>query len=84
MANRIDLWAASIRRGSATLERMGYADKIVPVLVFNRIRVYLACNRGVPDALTARMGAALASMEQDGTVEQILHRYDDKGTRQER
>jgi polar amino acid transport system substrate-binding protein len=76
MAGRIDFWAASIRRGSATLERMGYADKIVPVLVFNRIRVYLACNRAVPDELTARMSSALASMEQDGTVERILHRYD--------
>ncbi len=79
MANRIDLWAASIRRGSATLSRMGYADKIVPVLVFNRIRVYLACNRAVPDDRTARMDAALASMERDGSARAILHRYDDWG-----
>jgi polar amino acid transport system substrate-binding protein len=77
MANRIDFWAASIRRGSATLSRMGYADKIVPVLVFNRIRVYLACNPGVPEALTTRMEAALESMERDGTMQRILHRYDD-------
>jgi len=84
MANRIDLWAASIRRGSATLSRMGYADKIVPVLVFNRIRVYLACNRAVPDALTARMGTALESMERDGALERILHRYDDYGTTRNR
>jgi polar amino acid transport system substrate-binding protein len=77
MANRIDFWAASIRRGSATLARMGYADKIVPLLVFNRIRVYLACNPAVPDALTARMDAALESMERDGTMLRILHRYDD-------
>jgi len=76
MANRIDLWAASIRRGSATLERMGYADKIVPVLVFNHIRVYLACNRALPDELAARMSSALASMEQDGSLQQIVHRYD--------
>jgi polar amino acid transport system substrate-binding protein len=79
MANRIDLWAASIRRGSVALARMGYADKVVPVLVFNRIRVYLACNRGVPDAMTARMEAALDAMEHDGTVQRILHRYDDYG-----
>jgi polar amino acid transport system substrate-binding protein len=84
MANRIDLWAASIRRGSAALARMGYADKIVPVLVFNRIRVYLACNRAVPDELTARMGAALESMERDGTVQRILHRYDDPAAAQGR
>ena len=79
MADRIDLWAASIRRGSATLARMGYADKIVPVLVFNHIRVFLACNRAVPDALTARMSTALESMAHDGTLERIQHRYDDYG-----
>jgi polar amino acid transport system substrate-binding protein len=49
------------------------------VLVFNRIRVYLACNRGVPDTLTARMNAAFESMERDGTLQQILHRYDAVG-----
>jgi len=79
MANRIDLWAASIRRGSDTVARMGYAGKIVPVLVFNSIRVYLACNRAVPDTLTARMDTALAAMEHDGTLQRILHRYDDRG-----
>jgi polar amino acid transport system substrate-binding protein len=84
MANRIDLWAASIRRGTAALSRMGYADKIVPVLVFNRIRVYLACNRAVPDDVVARMDAALESMERDGTMQRILHRYDDWGTQQGR
>jgi polar amino acid transport system substrate-binding protein len=77
MANRIDLWAASIRRDTAVLTRLGYADKIVPVFVFNRIRVYLACNRAVPDAMTARMNAALESMEHDGSTQRILHRYED-------
>jgi polar amino acid transport system substrate-binding protein len=79
MANRIDLWAASIRRGSDTVARMGYGDKIVPLLVFNSVRVYLACNRAVPDALTARMETALVAMERDGTLQRILHRYDDSG-----
>jgi polar amino acid transport system substrate-binding protein len=79
MANRIDLWAASIRRGSDTVARMGYADKIVPVLVFNSVRVYLACNRAMPDALAARMETAFASMERDGTVQRIVRRYDDRG-----
>jgi polar amino acid transport system substrate-binding protein len=79
MADRIDFWAASIRRGSVTLSRMGYGDKIVPVLVFSRIQVYLACNRGVPEALAARMNGALEAMERDGTMQHVVHRYDDWG-----
>jgi polar amino acid transport system substrate-binding protein len=79
MMNRIDLWAASIRRGSVTLDRLGYTGKVVPVLVFNRIRVYLACNRAVPDTLVARMNGALDTMERDGTARAIGHKYDDWG-----
>jgi polar amino acid transport system substrate-binding protein len=79
MAGRIDFWAASIRRGSATLSRMGYGGKIEPVLVFNRIRVYLACNRGVPEALAARMDGALETMKRDGSMQRIAHRYDNWG-----
>lgn len=79
MMGRIDLWAASIRRGSVTLDRLGYTGKVVPVLVFSKIRVYLACNRAVPDALVARMNDALETMERDGTTRSIQHRYDDWG-----
>jgi polar amino acid transport system substrate-binding protein len=79
MADRIDLWAASIRRGGMTLASMGYADKVVPVFVFNRIRVYLACNRAIPDAMSARMETAYDAMARDGTLERILHRYDNYG-----
>ena len=50
LLGRIDLWAAGVRRGSPFLERLGYAGKIKPVLVFNRLRLYMACNRAVPDA----------------------------------
>jgi polar amino acid transport system substrate-binding protein len=79
MMNRIDLWAASIQRGSVTLERLGYAGKVVPVLTFNRIRIYLACNRAVPDALVASMNEALGAMERDGSRRAIEHKYDDWG-----
>ena len=79
MMDRIDLWAASIRRGSLTLDRLGYTGKLVPVLVFKRIRVYLACNRAVPDALVARMNGSLEAMERDGTTRAIVHTYDDWG-----
>lgn len=77
MLGRIDLWAASTRHSDATLARLGYAGKIVPVLVFNRIHIYLACNRAVPDDLVTRMNGALEAMERDGSTRAIQHRYDD-------
>jgi polar amino acid transport system substrate-binding protein len=77
MLGRIDLWAASTRRSDALLGRMGYAGKIVPVLVFNRIQVYLACNRAVPDELVMRMNGAVEAMERDGSARAIQRRYDD-------
>jgi polar amino acid transport system substrate-binding protein len=76
LLDRIDLWAAGVRRGSQLLDRLGYAGKIEPVLVFNRLRLYMACNRAVPDALVTRMNAALGAMERDGTVRAIVKRYD--------
>jgi polar amino acid transport system substrate-binding protein len=79
MLGRIDLWAASTRRSDLTLGRLGYAGEIVPVLVFNRIHVYLACNRAVPDELVTRMNGAVEAMERDGSARAILHRYDDWG-----
>jgi polar amino acid transport system substrate-binding protein len=79
LLGRIDLWAASVLRGSHVLERLGYAGKIEPVFTFNHQRVYLACNRAIPDALVARMNAAFEAMERDGTVRAIHKRYDDRG-----
>lgn len=76
---RIDLWAASLGLNSRqTLARLGYTDKVVPVLVFNRIQAYLACNRAVPDRLVARMNAALDAMERDGTAGRIRRKYDSR------
>lgn len=75
MMNRIDLWATSTQRGAATVKRLGYAGKIVPILTFNRTSLYLACNRAVPDALVARMNEALASMERDGSRRAILDKH---------
>lgn len=76
LMDRIDLWAGSLKRGNAVLRRVGWADKIVPVLVFNKIRVYLACNRAVPQALIARMNAAVDAMQRDGTMRRIDLKYE--------
>ena len=75
MANRIDLWAAGLRRGTAVMELNGWSGKIVPVLTFNRVKLYLACNVGVPDATIERLNAALDSMAKDGTARRLDRKY---------
>ncbi len=76
LMNRIDLWAASFRRGKSVLEKKGLADRIVPVFTFARVKVYLACNPAVPDALIDKMNATLGSIERDGTARRLERKYD--------
>ncbi|QPI53090.1 ABC transporter substrate-binding protein [Massilia antarctica] len=76
LMNRIDLWAAGLRPGSGVMEQNGWAGRIVPVLVFNRIKVYLACNRAIPDAVIGKMNAALDAMDRDGTSRRLERKYD--------
>ena len=83
LLGRIDLWAAALRIGSPVLEQNGWAGQIVPVLVFNRTDVYLACNRAVPDALIARLNGAIGALERDGTMGKIERAYDNWSARQQ-
>lgn len=76
LANRIDLWAASRRPGSNVLAQHGWSAQIVPVLSFNRVRTYLACNRALPDALVERMNEAVDAMARDGTMRQLERKYE--------
>jgi len=76
LLGRIDLWAASLRRESTVLEQNGWKGKIVPVFAFSRQDVFLACNRGVPDAVIARLNAAFVALERDGTLKRIERSYD--------
>ena len=76
LMNRIDLWAAGLKRGTVVMESNGWAGIIVPVLTFNRVKLYLACNRAVPDATINRLNAALIAMDKDGTTRRLNHKYD--------
>lgn len=76
LLGRIDLWAAALRPGSPVLEQNGWAGKIVPVLAFNRRDVFLACNRGVPDAIVNRLNDAFAALEREGALRRIERAYD--------
>ncbi|MCG2586392.1 ABC transporter substrate-binding protein [Massilia sp. TS11] len=76
LMNRIDLWAGSMKAASSLVERYGWTNKIVPVLSFRSIKVYLACNPAVPDSLIDQMNAALEGMHKDGTVKKIEKKWE--------
>ncbi|XYJ11079.1 substrate-binding periplasmic protein [Telluria sp. B2] len=76
LLGRIDLWAAALRPGSPVLAQNGWAGKIVPVLAFNQRDVFLACNRGVSDAIVSRLNDAFAALERDGSLRRIERAYD--------
>lgn len=76
LLDRIDVWAASFKRGTTVLKRHDWGDKIVPVLSFNRVGVYLACNSAVPTELIDRMNVAVEAMVRDGTMKRIDRKYE--------
>lgn len=76
LLDRIDVWAASIKRGTTIVKRYDWGDKIVPVLSFNRVGVYLACNPAVPTELIDRMNVAVEAMVRDGTMKRIDRKYE--------
>lgn len=76
MLERIDLWVNSTRSSRPMLARAELSAKIVPVLTFNNVRLYLACNASMPAALTARMDGALKSMMADGAFRAIEQKYE--------
>lgn len=76
LLGRIDVWAASLRSGSTVLARYGYDKQVVPLLVFNEIGVYLACNRAVPNHVIARLNAAFDAIARDGTGQRIERNYE--------
>jgi polar amino acid transport system substrate-binding protein len=76
LLGRIDLWAASLRRDSTLLARHGWAGRIVPVLSFKKVDLYLACNTSMTEQLAARMNGVIDAMRRDGTMHKIERRYE--------
>ena len=76
LAGRIDLWASGPFEARSQLEANGWTDKIVPVLTFKRVELYLACNPAVPSEDINRMNATLQAMDSDGTSAAIDRRYE--------
>lgn len=81
LLGRIELWATSIRAGSIIIEENGWTGKVVPVLTFRRIGLYLACNPNVPDALVHKLNDTLRAMNREGVSAAIERKFDPQGRR---
>lgn len=75
LMRRIDLWAVG-RRGLEPMKQYEWSGKIVPLLVFHRVQIYLACNLAVPDSQITRLNAAMDEMRRDGTVLKLEKKYE--------
>ena len=75
MEKRIDLWASGPFKAHTLLEANGLSSKIIPLLVFNRTELYLACNLGVADNVIERLNKTLSAMNDDGSSAEIERRY---------
>ena len=77
LLKRIDLWAIGTRAGQHALAQFPAVERgeLVPLLAFHKVKVYLACNRALPDALVEKMNAALDGMRRDGTFARLERKY---------
>lgn len=78
LSGKIDLWATDRHTAQIQIRRLSTHGKIVPVLEFNRVGLYLACNPGVPDLLINALKAADEAMKKDGTARAIDQKYQGK------
>ena len=68
LLGRIDLWAVGLAVGSKPFLGKEWEGKVVPLLTFNRVQTYLACNKQLPEAQVAAMQRAAAAMRRDGSM----------------
>ncbi|WP_229418022.1 ABC transporter substrate-binding protein [Massilia sp. Root351] len=77
LLNRIDLWAIGMRSGNHALAQFPAIERgeLAPLLTFHKVKVYLACNPALPDALVDKLNAALDGMRRDGTYARLERKY---------
>ena len=71
---RIDYWAAGAFSARYMMDRQGIHD-VVPVLVIERVLMYLACHPSLPRATVDLLNSTLAELERNGTAERIRSKY---------
>jgi len=79
LLNRIDLWAVATCNGGSGPAAAEWSDKVVPLLAFHHVKVYLACHPSVPDELIDKLNAALADMRRDGALDRVDRKYEHAG-----
>ena len=72
-AGRIELWAATSGVGPWLAKSAGV--KIKPVLSFQDVQMYAACNLAMPDADIAKMNDAIKAIKADGTYDKFVNAY---------
>jgi len=68
LLGRIDLWAVGMAAGSRPFAGKEWEAMVVPLLTFNRVQTYLACNRQLPESQYGAMQRAVAAMRRDGAM----------------
>jgi polar amino acid transport system substrate-binding protein len=70
----LNLWAAGSDNGPWYAKKLNI--KLKPVLIFNEVQLYAACNPAIPDADIAKMNEALKAIKADGTYSRIFKAYE--------
>jgi polar amino acid transport system substrate-binding protein len=74
--DRIDLWASGPYEAASQITASGLSRQIVPILTFNRVDLYLACNLTTPDEVVDHLNVILNCMDNDGTSMKVDRNYD--------
>lgn len=73
-AGRIQFWASSRERGGEQIRRLNLTQ-IKPVLTFNTVYLYLACNPLIDDSVISRLNSVLNAMQHDGFAQNLRRQY---------
>lgn len=71
---RIDYWGTGKLIGLSILRQENISG-IVPVLTFNRTKMYLACNREMDARLVDRLNQLIQALDKDGAIDRIYAEY---------
>jgi len=75
LAGRVKYWASSQYSSATLIQQYQWQDKVVPVLQFNRVDLYLACHRNFPEPWMRSLRESWQQVLKDGSASAIDERY---------